>query len=40
MSIIASMFAHEVTRLNDEYLTRPPSIAALLDAMTRVRSVH
>lgn len=40
MSTIASMFAHEVTRLDDEYLTRPPSIVALLDAMTRVRSVH
>ena len=39
-SAIAAIFAHEVTRLDDEYLTRPPSVAALLDAMTRVRSIH
>ena len=39
-SAIATMFAHELTRLNDEYFTRPPSVAALLNAMTRAGSVH
>lgn len=40
ISAIATLFAHDVTRLHDEYATRAPSITALLDAMTRVRSVH
>lgn len=40
ISTIATLFAQEVTRLHDEYSTRAPSTAALLDAMTRVRSLH
>jgi hypothetical protein len=40
VSAIVALFAQEVTRLGDEYVTRAPSTAALLDAMTRVRSVH
>jgi len=40
ISTIATLFAHEVTRLDEEYLTCTPSISALLDAMTRVRSIH
>ena len=40
ISAIVVLFAQEVTRLHDEYATRTPSTAALLDAMTRVRSVH
>jgi hypothetical protein len=40
ISAIAAMFAHEVTRLDDEYLTRAPSVASLLHAMTRVRTLH
>ena len=40
MSAIASLFAEEVTHLHDEYLTIPPSIGALLNAMTRVSSLH
>ena len=40
MSMIAHIFAHEVTRLDDEYLTKTPSTQALLDAMTRTRSIH
>ena len=40
ISTIVQIFAHEVSKLDDEYLTKAPSIAALLEAMTRVRSVH
>lgn len=40
ISAIVALFAQEVTRLHNEYATRMPSTAALLDAMTRVRSVH
>jgi len=40
VSTIAAMFAHDVTRLDDAYLTRTPSIVDLYDAMTRARSIH
>lgn len=40
MSTISTLFAHEVARLDDEYLTRVPSLIVLSDAMTRQRSVH
>lgn len=40
ISAIVTLFSQEVTRLHDEYATRTPSTAALLDAMTRVRSVN
>lgn len=40
VSTIASIFAHELTRLDDSYLTRTPSIVALLDTTTHLRSVH
>ncbi|WP_018973889.1 hypothetical protein [Rudaea cellulosilytica] len=40
ISAIAVVFAAEATRLNDDYVTRAPSKAALLDAMTRARAVH
>lgn len=40
LSAIASLFAQDVTHLADEYLTSPPSVTALIDAMTRSRSVH
>ncbi len=40
ISAIAVLFAQKVTRLHDEYTSRTPSIAALLDAMTRTRAVH
>ncbi|TLY46758.1 MAG: hypothetical protein E6K53_17225 [Gammaproteobacteria bacterium] len=40
ISTLAAMFAQEVTRLDDDYLMRTPSTAALLDAMTRAQSVH
>lgn len=39
ISVIVALFAHEVTRLHDEYATRAPSTTALFDAMTRVRSL-
>ncbi len=40
MSTLATIFAHEVTRLDDEYLTLPPSLAALSAAITRHRTLH
>lgn len=40
ISAIAAIFSHEVTRLDDEYLTLTPSFAALLNAMSRGRSLH
>lgn len=40
MSTLATIFAHEVTRLDDEYLTLPPSLAALSTAITRHRTIH
>lgn len=40
MSTLATIFAHEVTRLDDEYLTLPPSLEALLAAITRHRTIH
>jgi len=40
MSTLALIFAHEVTRLDDEYLTVRPSPEALANAMTRHRTLH
>lgn len=40
VSAIAAMFSHEVTRLDEEYLTRSPSIVVIEHAMTRVRTLH
>jgi hypothetical protein len=40
MSTLALIFAHEVTRLDDEYLTVSPSAGALANAMTRHRTLH
>jgi hypothetical protein len=40
MSTLALIFAHEVTRLDDEYLTVSPSAEALANAMTRHRTLH
>ena len=40
LSTLALIFAHEVTRLDDEYLTVRPSLEALMIAMTRHRTVH
>lgn len=40
MSTLALIFAHEVTRLDDEYLTTRPSMNALLAAMMRHRTIH
>ncbi|GLQ91613.1 hypothetical protein [Dyella acidisoli] len=40
MSTLALIFAHEVTRLDDEYLTVRPSAEALANAMTRHRTLH
>ncbi|GLQ94452.1 hypothetical protein [Dyella acidisoli] len=40
MSILATIFAHEVTRLDDEYLTVRPSLDALMIAMARHRTIH
>nr|WP_225737701.1 hypothetical protein [Dyella acidiphila] len=40
MSTLALIFAHEVTRLDDEYLTKRPSLDALVGAMTRHRTLH
>ena len=40
MSAIASLFAGHVTRLHDEYLTIPPSVDALENAMMRAGSMH
>jgi len=40
LSAIASLFSEDVTRLCDEYLTSPPSVGALINAMTRARSIH
>lgn len=40
MSILSMIFAHEVTRLDDEYLTVRPSLDALSTAMTRRRTIH
>lgn len=39
-SAIARLFAIDVARLNDDYVTRTPSKVVLRDAMTRVRAVH
>jgi hypothetical protein len=36
----APTFAHEVTRLDDEYLTLRPLSAGLRTAMTRCRTIH
>lgn len=40
LSTLATIFAHEVTRLDDEYLTQRPSSTALQTAMTRYRTIH
>jgi hypothetical protein len=40
MSTLAMIFAYEVTRLDDEYLTLCPSLGALIVAMTRHRTIH
>lgn len=40
MSTLAMIFAHEVTRLDDEYLSLRPSLDALMMAMTRRRTIH
>ncbi|KRA31749.1 hypothetical protein ASD68_13995 [Rhodanobacter sp. Root627] len=40
MSTLATIFAHVVTRLDDEYLTLPPSLAALSTAITRHRTIN
>lgn len=40
MSTLATIFAYEVTRLDDEYLTLSPSLAALSAAITRHRTIH
>jgi hypothetical protein len=40
LSVISSIFAHEVTRLDDEYLTVRPCAEALVRALLRGRTVH
>ena len=40
MSTLALIFAHEVTRLDDEYLSVAPSLDALTTALTRHRTIH
>jgi hypothetical protein len=40
MSTLSMIFAHEVTRLDDEYLTVRPSLDALTTAMMRHRTIH
>ena len=40
LSTLATIFAYEVTRLDDEYLALRPSSAALQTAMTRLRTFH
>jgi hypothetical protein len=40
ISVIASLFAQEVTRLDEEYATRTPSTNALREAMTCIRTIH
>ena len=40
MSTLAMIFAHEVTRLDDEYLTLRPTLSALQAAITRHRTIH
>ena len=40
ISAIAAVFARDVARLNDDYVTRVPSKPALLEAMSRERGVH
>jgi len=40
MSTISLIFAHEVTRLDDEYLTKSPSLELLRSSMMRHRTIH
>lgn len=40
MSILAMIFAYEVTRLDDEYLSVRPSLQSLMVAMARHRTIH
>lgn len=40
MSTLAIIFAHEVTRLDDEYLALPPSLSTLSAAVARHRTIH
>ena len=40
MSTISLIFAHEVTRLDDEYLTKSPSLGLLRNAMMQHRTIH
>jgi hypothetical protein len=40
MSTLAIIFAHEVTRLGDEYLALPPSLSTLSAAVARHRTIH
>lgn len=39
-STISLIFAHEVTRLDDEYFTKCPSLELLRNSMTRHRTIH
>ncbi|WP_234411302.1 hypothetical protein [Rhodanobacter thiooxydans] len=40
MSSISLIFAHEVTRLDDEYFAKSPSLELLRGSMTRHRTLH
>jgi hypothetical protein len=40
MSTISLIFAHEVTRLDDEYLTKRPSLDLLRNSMMQHRTIH
>lgn len=40
LSEISSMFAYEVTRLDDDYFLQRPSVDALLNGLRRFRTIH
>lgn len=40
LSTLAKIFAYEVTRLDNSYLTLRPSLDALREAMTRCQTIH